>query len=74
MIDPAPQPALLAVLTTGVGAVMIRLGVDRGLLLFGRGKRRCPSCGRLIPARVCPVCAGQTRMRPGSARFRADDR
>ena len=57
MADPAPQIALLATLTTGAGAVMIRLGLGRGLLQPRRSERRCPSCDRLIRGRVCPLCA-----------------
>jgi len=34
-------------------AVMIRLGLERGLLQPRRERRRCPSCGRLINGRVC---------------------
>lgn len=32
MIDPASHLEVLAALTLGVGAVMVRLGLDRGLL------------------------------------------
>jgi hypothetical protein len=48
----------LTVVTTGVGAVMIRLGVTRGLLQPGKAPRRCPSCGRLTDLRLQ---AGNTR-------------
>jgi hypothetical protein len=50
------QIALVAILTTGIGAVMIRLGPDRGGLVRRRASRRCPSCGRIIQRRVCEVC------------------
>jgi hypothetical protein len=50
--------ALLALVTTGAGAGMLWLGLDRGMLRFRRTERRCPSCDRLIRSRVCPTCAG----------------
>ena len=51
----------LTVLTTGVGAVMIRLGLSRGVLHFRKVPRRCPSCGRLIDREVCGACTRNTR-------------
>jgi len=51
-----PHLALLSVLTTGVGAAMIRMAIGRGLLTARQEKRRCPSCGRLIRATVCSAC------------------
>ena len=50
------QIALIALVTTGIGALMIRLGLDRGALVRRREPRRCPSCGRLIHYRVCQAC------------------
>jgi len=47
MADLERRLALLAALTTGAGAVMIRLGLDRGLLKSRRAERWCPSCDRL---------------------------
>jgi hypothetical protein len=46
------------VLTTGVGALMILLGLGRGVLGARFGGRRCPSCDRLIEGRVCRACTG----------------
>jgi hypothetical protein len=46
------QIVLVAIVTTGIGAVMIRLGMDRGALVRRRASRRCPSCGRIIQHRV----------------------
>jgi recombinational DNA repair protein RecR len=57
-VDPARHALLIAAVTTGVGAVMIRLGLVRGMLESRRGVRRCPSCGRLLRERVCSKCAG----------------
>jgi hypothetical protein len=48
----------VSILTTGVGVVMIRLGLTQGLLQPRKQPRRCPSCGRLIAGRVCGVCTG----------------
>jgi hypothetical protein len=55
-----PLGTEVAVVTTGVGAVMIRLGLGRGLLQFRRVSRRCPSCDRLIDRSVCRHCTGRT--------------
>jgi recombinational DNA repair protein RecR len=46
----------LAALTTGVGALMLLLGLGRGLLHARHAGRRCPSCDRLIEGRVCRTC------------------
>jgi hypothetical protein len=70
MTDPAPHLAVLATLTFGVAALMVRLGLDRGLLQLSKDQRRCPSCGRLIRTRICPLCAGRTRPRLHPARVR----
>jgi len=53
-----PQFVLL---TTGVGALMILVGLGRGLLQARSGSRRCPSCSRLIEGRLCPTCTGRAR-------------
>jgi hypothetical protein len=46
----------LVALTTGVGALMLLLGLGRGLLHARSAGRRCPSCDRLIEGRVCRTC------------------
>lgn len=51
----------LSLVTTGVGVVMIRLGLGRGLLERRHVPRRCPSCGRLIDGSVCGPCTETTR-------------
>jgi hypothetical protein len=56
----ALTPQLLA-LTTGVGAVMILVGLRRGLLEPRKAHRTCPFCGRRIDGRVCRRCTGNTR-------------
>lgn len=50
-----PHLAWLAVVTTGVGAAMLRLGVSRGALA-ARAQRRCGSCGRLLRKAACERC------------------
>jgi|AmaraimetFIIA100_FD_contig_41_1139549_length_650_multi_3_in_0_out_0_2 hypothetical protein len=50
--------ALLAVVTTGIGAVMLLLGLRSGLLLKRAARRRCPSCGHIMDAPVCNRCVG----------------
>jgi hypothetical protein len=56
----ALTPQLVA-LTTGVGAVMILVGLRRGLLERRKAPRRCPSCGRVIDGPACKHCTGNTR-------------
>jgi hypothetical protein len=56
-----PQLGLFALVTTGVAAEMIRLGLGHGLLRLRQGGRKCPSCDRLIEGRVCRKCAGVSR-------------
>jgi hypothetical protein len=50
----------LVLLTTGVGALMILLGLGRGLLEARNGVR-CPSCDRLVEGRVCKACTRSGR-------------
>lgn len=49
--------AMLAILTVGVGWVMLTAGVQKNALEWRRQRRVCPSCGREIHARVCSTCA-----------------
>jgi NADH pyrophosphatase NudC (nudix superfamily) len=53
-----PNIALLAVLTSGVGYLMVVAGVHKSMLEWRRSTRMCPSCGRAITARVCTFCTG----------------
>jgi NADH pyrophosphatase NudC (nudix superfamily) len=48
--------ALAAVVTCGVGYLMILAGVSKSALEWKRRQRICPSCGRAIKARVCSAC------------------
>jgi hypothetical protein len=58
MIALTPQFILL---TTGFGALMILVGIGRGLLQARSPGRRCPSCGRLIEGPVCRTCTRKVR-------------
>jgi hypothetical protein len=51
-----PNIAILAVLTTCVGYLMILAGLHKSLLEWRRPSRSCPSCGRAISDRVCAYC------------------
>ena len=51
-----PHIATLAVLTFGIGWVMTAAGLQKNALELKKRRRACPSCGRLIEARVCSSC------------------
>jgi hypothetical protein len=53
-----PNIVLLAVLTSGVGYLMVVSGIHKSLLEWRRSGRLCPSCGRVIETRVCSFCSG----------------
>ena len=53
-----PNIAILAVLTSGAGYLMVASGVHKSLLEWRRSTRLCPSCGRVITSRVCSFCTG----------------
>jgi hypothetical protein len=53
-----PNIGVLAVLTAGVGYLMVLAGMHKRMLEWRRSGRLCPSCGRMIQARVCSFCAG----------------
>ena len=48
-----PNTLLLAIVTTGVGYVMVVGGLHKSMLEWRRSTRVCPSCGRAITARIC---------------------
>ena len=52
-----PHLLSLAILSTGVGAVMVRLGLHKGQLEPRRADRHCLACGRATARRVCPTCS-----------------
>ena len=48
---------VLAAVTCAIGYLMTLAGVNKSALEWKRRRRACPSCGRLIQARVCSVCS-----------------
>jgi hypothetical protein len=55
-----PHVAVLGLLTTGVGYLMIVAGLHKGMLEWRRSSRRCPSCGHEIQERVYGFCTGRS--------------
>jgi hypothetical protein len=53
-----PNITILAVVTSGVGYLMVIAGLHKNMLELRRAGRMCPSCGRAIQTRVCTFCAG----------------
>jgi hypothetical protein len=53
-----PHITLLALLTPGIGYLMVVAGIHKSMLEWRRSGRRCPSCGRAIQTRVCSFCSG----------------
>jgi hypothetical protein len=51
-----PNITVLAIVTSGVGYLMVVAGLHKSLLEWRRSGRRCPSCGRTLQARVCSFC------------------
>jgi hypothetical protein len=56
MIALDPDATLVAVLTTGVGFAMVRLGLRTRLLDRSHKRRPCPACGRHRVWGRCPNC------------------
>lgn len=48
--------ALLGAVTCGIGYLMTVAGLSKSALELKRRHRVCPSCGRVIQARVCRAC------------------
>jgi hypothetical protein len=46
--------AFLALLSLGVGWLMLLAGTQKSALEWRKRRRNCPSCGREIVARTCP--------------------
>jgi len=55
MHDPSHTITLTAV-SCAIGYLMIVIGLRKNALELRRRERLCPSCGRIIKARVCDVC------------------
>jgi hypothetical protein len=53
----SPNPELAALISTGVGMLMILVGVRKSALEWRRRRRLCASCGREILGRDCETCA-----------------
>ena len=51
-----PHLAVLAVITLCVGWAMAVAGLQKSALEWRRHRRICPSCGKMIRARVCTHC------------------
>lgn len=47
---------LMILLTTAVGAAMVRMALQKRLLSSRAEPRRCASCGRRLDGRHCPNC------------------
>jgi hypothetical protein len=52
-----PHIVILALLTSGVGYLMVVAGIQKSLLEWRKSGRSCPSCGRAIHGRVCSFCS-----------------
>ena len=52
----SPQLAGLFAATTGVGFLMMTMGLQKSMLERRAQRRSCPSCGRHIERRVCASC------------------
>jgi NADH pyrophosphatase NudC (nudix superfamily) len=48
--------AIIAIVTSGIGYLMVLAGVHKSALEWRHRQRICPSCGRELRARVCGVC------------------
>ena len=49
--------AMLAIVSVGIGWMMLTAGLQKSALEWRQRRRICPSCGREIQARVCTTCA-----------------
>ena len=56
-MDIDPNIAIVAVVTTGIGYLMVLAGVGKSMLEWRRAARVCPGCGRAITGRVCSFCS-----------------
>jgi hypothetical protein len=56
----SPELVGLLAATTGVGYLMMTMGVQKSLLEWRARRRSCPSCGRHIERRVCSACTRGT--------------
>jgi hypothetical protein len=52
-----PNITVLTAVSCGIGYLMIVAGLQKSALELKRRQRSCPSCGRIIEARVCSTCS-----------------
>ena len=52
-----PNMAVVAVVTSGIGYLMVMSGIGKSMLEWRRAARMCPGCGRAIRGRVCSFCS-----------------
>ena len=52
-----PNLAVVAVVTSGIGYLMVITGIGKSMLEWRRAARMCPGCGRAISGRVCSFCS-----------------
>jgi hypothetical protein len=52
-----PNINIVTAVCCGVGYLMIVAGLQKSALERKRRQRSCPSCGRIIEARVCSTCS-----------------
>jgi recombinational DNA repair protein RecR len=52
-----PNITIFALVTSGVGYLMVLAGLHKSMLEWRRAGRMCPSCGRAITNRVCSFCS-----------------
>jgi hypothetical protein len=52
-----PNITILTAVSCAIGYLMIVAGVQKNALEHKRRRRCCPSCGRIIEARVCSTCS-----------------
>ncbi|HWJ31803.1 MAG TPA: hypothetical protein VNR59_05640, partial [Gaiellaceae bacterium] len=55
-MDIDPSIAIVAVVTSAIGYLMVLVGVGKSMLEWRRAARMCPGCGRAITGRVCSFC------------------
>ena len=51
-----PHIIILTAVSCAIGYLMIVAGLQKSALELKRRRRNCPSCGRIIEARVCSAC------------------
>ena len=52
-----PNITVFTAVSCAIGYLMIVAGMQKNALEHKRRRRSCPSCGRIIEARVCSICS-----------------